>query len=73
MIEPEPHFSALVPDVYKQAYNITFLQIYAEVNTNSDTDMIKLLPTLVTKEDFVVLKFDVDPNRYAQGPTMVNN
>jgi hypothetical protein len=70
MIEPEPHFSATVPPCYSQRYNITFLQIYAEVNTGSPTDIIKLLPSLVTKDDFVVLKFDVDPNRYAQGPTM---
>lgn len=70
MIEPEPHFSAEVPPSYSSKYNITHLQIYAEVNTGSETDMIKLLPRLVKKEDFVVLKFDVDPNRYAQGPTM---
>jgi hypothetical protein len=70
MIEPEPHFSATVPKAYSERYNITFLQIYCEVNTGSKTDMIKLLPTLVTKDDYVVLKFDVDPNKYAQGPTM---
>jgi hypothetical protein len=29
-----------------------------------------LIPTLVSKEDYVVLKFDVDPNRFAKGPTM---
>jgi hypothetical protein len=63
MIEPEPHFSAEVPISYKKQYNITHLQIYAEVATGSNTDMIKLLPALVKKEDFVVLKFDVDPNR----------
>ena len=63
MIEPEPHFSATVPRPYMQRYNITFMPIYAEVATGSDTDMLKLLPTLVTKDDFVVLKFDVDPNR----------
>jgi hypothetical protein len=70
MVEPEPHFSASIPKVYSQRYNISFLQIYAEVNTGSATDMLKLLPSLVKKDDFVVLKFDVDPNRYAQGPTM---
>ena len=70
MVEPEPHFSASVPKAYTQKYNITFLQIYTEVNTDSDTDIIKMLPSLVSKDDFVVLKFDVDPNRYAQGPTM---
>jgi hypothetical protein len=70
MIEPEPHFSATVPPAYSQRYNITFLQIYAEVGTGSSTDMMKLLPTMVTKDDFVVLKFDVDPNRFARGPTM---
>jgi hypothetical protein len=63
MIEPEPHFSASVPKAYSDRYNITFLQIYAEVATGSETDMIKILPTLVQKDDFVVLKFDVDPNR----------
>lgn len=70
MVEPEPHFSASVPAAYAQRYNIQFLQIYAEVATGSDTDMIQLLPKHVTKEDFVVLKFDVDPNRFAKGPTM---
>ena len=64
MIEPVPHFSATVPAAYQERYNISHLAIYAEVNTGSSTDMIKLLPTIVTKEDFVVLKFDVDPNRY---------
>lgn len=63
MIEPEPHFSATVPKVYLDRYNISFHPIYAEVATNSDTDMLKLLPKMVSKEDFVVLKFDVDPNR----------
>lgn len=63
MIEPEPHFSATVPNAYSDRYNISFLQIYAEVATGSETDMLKLLPKLVTKDDFVVLKFDVDPNR----------
>merc|ERR1711916_223142 len=47
MIEPVPHFSATVPIIYKNKYNITHLEIYAEVNTNSKTDMIKLLPTMV--------------------------
>lgn len=70
MIEPEPHFSASIPESYKKFYNITMHQIYAEVATNSATDMLKLLPTMVTKDDFVVLKFDVDPNRFAFGPTM---
>eukprot|EP01035_Chromulina_nebulosa_P018617 gene18617-24348_t len=70
MIEPEPHFSATVPDEYLKNYNITFLQIYAEVGTGNSNDMLKLLPSLVTKDDFVVLKFDVDPNKHAQGYTM---
>jgi hypothetical protein len=65
MVEPEPHFSASIPSAYSQRYNISFLPIYAEVNTGSQTDMLKLLPTLVSKDDFVVLKFDVDPNRLA--------
>ena len=70
MIEPEPHFSASIPKAYSDRYNITTLKIYAEVNTGSDSDIIKLLPTLVTKDDYVVLKFDVDPNKHAFGPTM---
>jgi hypothetical protein len=28
MVEPEPHFSASVPDAYSQRYNISFLQVY---------------------------------------------
>lgn len=63
MIEPEPHFSATIPKAYNKRYNVSFHQIYAEVATGSETDMLRLLPTIVTKDDFVVLKFDVDPNR----------
>jgi hypothetical protein len=63
MVEPEPHFSATVPKCYSANYNISFYPIYAEVATGSDTDMIKLIPKIVDKDDFVVLKFDVDPNR----------
>ena len=70
MIEPEPHFSASIPSSYTQRYNLTNLRMYAEVNTQSASDIIQLLPTLVTKDDFVVVKFDVDPNRYAYGATM---
>ena len=70
MIEPAPHFSASVPPSYSTRYKIQFLQIYAEVGTRSKTDLMKLLPTLAKKEDYVVLKFDVDPNRFAKGPTM---
>lgn len=70
IIEPEPHFSATVPKAYISQYNITFLQIYAEVNTGSEVDMIQLLPKYINENDFVVLKFDVDPNRYSMGPTM---
>mmetsp|Transcript_3919 Transcript_3919/g.8837 ORF Transcript_3919/g.8837 Transcript_3919/m.8837 type:complete len:578 (-) Transcript_3919:150-1883(-) len=70
MIEPVPHFLGAVPEPYKKRYNITHMPIYAEVATDSATDMLKLLPTMVSKEDFVVLKFDVDPNRFAFGPTM---
>jgi hypothetical protein len=33
MIEPEPHFSASVPKAYSTRYNISYLPIYAEVNT----------------------------------------
>jgi len=34
-----------------------------QVATGSATDMLKLIPQLVDEKDFVVLKFDVDPNR----------
>ena len=70
MIEPEPHFSASIPEVYSKTYNISFIQIYSEVGTGSENDILKLLPTLVNKDDFVVLKYDVDPNRFAYGATM---
>lgn len=63
MIEPEPHFSASIPSAYSKRYNITSLPVYVEVGTNSSTDIVVMLPTLVTTQDFVVLKFDVDPNR----------
>ena len=65
MIEPEPHFSATIPQAYMDRYNITFLQVYAEVGTGTETDMINLLPKVLSKDDYVVLKFDVDPNRYS--------
>lgn len=64
MVDPEPHFPASVPKAYQDRYNITFLPLYAEIGTDTESDVLKLLPTLVTKEDFVVLKFDVDPNTY---------
>lgn len=70
MIEPVPRFKATIPDSYLSSYNITVHPIYAEVGTGSDTDIIKLIPSLVHESDFVVLKFDVDPNRNAVGPTM---
>ena len=70
MIEPEEHFKASIPQNYLIDYKVQHLKIYAEVGTGSDTDMIVVLPKLVSKDDYVVLKFDVDPNRYAQGPTM---
>jgi hypothetical protein len=63
MIEPVPHFLGAVPPAYLKRYNITHMPIYAEVATGSETDMLQLLPHMVSKEDFVVLKFDVDPNR----------
>ncbi len=62
MVDPEPHFPATVPKPYQDRYNITFLPLYAEIGTGPESDVLKLLPTLVKKEDFVVLKFDVDPN-----------
>jgi len=70
MIEPEPHFSASIPDAYSKAYKITQHKIYAEVNTGTDNDILKLLQTIAKPEDFVVLKFDVDPNKHALGATM---
>lgn len=70
MIEPEPHFKAGIPEAYSQRYNLTNLPMYAEVNTGSQADVITMLQSLVRPEDFVVLKFDVDPNRYAYGATM---
>lgn len=62
MVDPEPHFPATVPKSYQNRYNISFLPLYAEIGTDTASDVLKLLPTLVKKDDFVVLKFDVDPN-----------
>ncbi len=70
MIEPEPHFSASIPRAYAERYTITQHKIYAEVNTGTENDILKILQKLVTPQDFVVLKFDVDPNKHAQGATM---
>ena len=56
MIEPEPHFSAGIPEAYSERYILTNLKIYAEVNTRSPSDIIQLLPSLASKEDFVVLQ-----------------
>ncbi len=70
MIEPEPHFSATVPTAYQKRYNITNLPTFVEVSTGSENDMLRILPRLVTAQDFVVLKFDVDPDKSATGPTM---
>ena len=70
MIEPEPHFSATIPEAYSKAYNITQHKIYAEVNTGTNNDILKILQQIAKPEDFVVLKFDVDPNKHALGATM---
>ena len=70
LIEPEPHFSESIPASYSARYNITNLKIYAEVNTQQPSDIITMLPSLVGKDDYVVLKFDVDPNKFAYGATM---
>uniref|UniRef100_A0A7S3H6L9 Uncharacterized protein n=1 Tax=Spumella elongata TaxID=89044 RepID=A0A7S3H6L9_9STRA len=70
MVDPEPSFPATVPKSYSDRYNITFLPLYAEIGTDTESDVLKLLPALVKKEDFVVLKFDVDPNKFAHGCTM---
>ena len=70
MIEPEPHFSATIPEAYSKKYKITQHKIYAEVNTGAENDIIQLLQRITKPEDFVVLKFDVDPNKHAFGATM---
>jgi len=49
-----------IPDAYKERYNITLMNTYLEVNTSSKMDVFKLLPTLVSSDDFVTIKFDVD-------------
>ena len=60
MIEPQANFTTKIPSVYTNRYNITHYPIYIEIATGSDQDIVKLLPTLVNQNDFVVLKFDVD-------------
>ena len=44
-------------------YRIVLTYIHVQVATGSATDMLQLIPQLVDEKDFVVLKFDVDPNR----------
>ena len=46
---------------------VLVLLVAAKVATGSATDMLQLIPQLVTEKDFVVLKFDVDPNRLGYG------
>ena len=68
MIEPTSKVHATIPSTYSSTYNITVLPVYVEIGTDSDGDIIKLVPSLVKPKDFVVLKFDIDMD--IKGKTM---
>lgn len=73
IIEPSSTFSmAEVPLSYMETVNITHHQKYANVGIHSVTskqfDVIAWMKVNVVKEDFFVLKFDVDSGTH--GPTL---
>ena len=69
MFEPDISGMSLIPRVYKETMNITFHRQYIQVGTRQvENDVISWITANVEKDDFFVLKFDVDEGQI--GPTM---
>jgi hypothetical protein len=67
LFEPNPKAEMHVPQAYEKRYNFTTMPIYLEVFTGTQYDIIRIIRETVTKEDYVVLKFDVDVNDQVVG------
>ena len=66
LIEPDAK-GMDIPDSYRRHVNLTWLTHYVEVGTGRwPYDILKWLPTAVSTEDYVVLKFDVDESTSGQ-------
>lgn len=69
MFEPDDEGMHKIPDVYRQNIDIKWEKQYIELlSRNSKSDITSWLEANVHKEDFVVLKFDVDEGN--RGPTL---
>lgn len=69
MFEPDIKAMIKIPDLYRKNANITFHKQYVEVGTRDvKTDILSWIKENVDKDDFLVLKFDVDEG--SEGPTM---
>lgn len=71
IFEPDDIGMHKIPDIYSQNMKIIWNKQYVDLVTrNKETDIISWLEANVHKDDFVVLKFDVDEDMYLKGPTM---
>jgi hypothetical protein len=69
MFEPDIDGMKYIPDIYKNGTKIHFHQQYIKVGTRSiENDVLTWIKKNVHKDDFLVLKFDVDEKSY--GPTI---
>jgi hypothetical protein len=70
MFEPDLDGMKHIPEVYRKGTTkLQFIQQYVEVGTRShDNDVLSWIEGNVDKDDFLVLKFDVDEKNY--GPTI---
>ena len=73
MYDPDTTGMEHIPEVYKKDMKITFNQQYAQVGSRDNDDIIVWIEENVQKDDFFVLKFDVDDadiNGETTGATM---
>lgn len=70
MFDPKIDGMQIIPDIYSDKMDIIFHQQYLEIGTrNPKTDVLSFIKEKVHKDDFVVLKYDVDEEG-CTGPTM---
>ena len=69
MFEPDMKGMEYIPEIYRSKMNLTFHQQYVEVGSrNADNDVVSWIKAHVVRDDFFVLKYDVDER--GSGPTM---
>ena len=69
MFEPDIDGMQYIPKCYKESANITFHRQYVEVASGKiENDIIAWIKNYIHKDDFLVLKFDVDEG--IAGPSM---